>query len=100
MIERNEDGPLNSFIAQIVLKLLSSEVVFFSKEANQTIEFPLLDVMTIPHIFIKNLWKFRPDNLRMKKDIESHFAGITRKSNLIYVLWKPNFPMSTLNSTY
>lgn len=55
MIERNEDGPLNSFIAQIVLKLLSSEVVFFSKEANQTIEFPLLEVMTIPHIFIKNL---------------------------------------------
>ena len=37
------------------LKLLSSEVVFFSKEANQTIEFSLLDVMTIPHIFIKDL---------------------------------------------
>ena len=59
-----------------------------------------INVVIFPHINKKLRRKFRSDNSRMKKDIQSRFSGLTRKINLSYLLWKPKLLKSIFGSRF
>ena len=53
---------------------------------------------SLSHINIKNLLKFRADNLGMKTKRILIFQNTFLKINIIYLLWKPKLPNPTFSS--
>ena len=76
----------------------SSNLVIFWNKPNQSIEYFCYQSSDFSAYKFKNRRKSQSDNSRMKKDMQSCFSGLTRKSNLSYLLWKHQHLKSTFSS--
>ena len=45
-----------------------------------------IEVVMVPHVNIKNLWKSSTDNSRTEKDMESHFSEAATRGILLLLM--------------
>ena len=77
------------FVYQLYLRLKvwsCNLLVFLANHARLLRMLLAIEVVMVPHVNIKNLWKSSTDNSRTEKDMESHFSEAATRGILLLLM--------------